>query len=482
MTSFRKIGKGAVMSGHKRGKNNGAFGRKKPLKGLASLLNEPMIKALHGAVSEEAKAEVAGTIRATLRSHGLSPLNYQSDLLLKPGWPMELWLAMFAKYSVMPPALTFWITFSLVGHWLASRGAVLQLASDANATAGSVRPILWTLVAGPAGSGKGVVYSAAREALGLKDMPMQIPVCGSRQRWYQHLMENVNQPVIQVIDEFPKFWKSMRSSPDNDAWVGDYILSFQHEKIELDFKTTQYAVENPMLSLLALAQPDSLRAALVPDDYASGFMRRWLIIFASGTGYLTMADKHKYEPDAALEHIRKSGVMQRWQTLLKDTPVHPVYRLSKSAKAYLRHHVLDLGIKADLTADWITTAAFHARKFALIFHFLHGNQGTVIERKSAEYACRCLGIVYSNLRHLLDQANTSILAEAVDHALVVRTEIESGKRKGAWDYKRVFDTFSRAAKWAPIQSPEIYRFIYELVSNIRDEDSGDGNVVNFKSA
>lgn len=426
---------------------------------MVDLELSPLVQGVTQAkTSEERKAALRHLI-SVCRAGNLRASPLRSPETVPEGCPMERWLAEFKAHSIVPAELCFWIPFQILGHWLMHKGAKIDLAPETDDPKAALKwcyTNTYIMHCGPTGVGKNIVEELAWEALDNAKCKT-IPDVGSCQKFLGILEEYSGRALLQINDEFPLVWERLRDPSQGPAIVA-YLRAYRQQSIELPYLKKTYECPLPLLSLMNFAQPKELFNTLEPRDYNNGFVRRHIMTFAPEVT-LTQKDQHRYDPQIVARKLRESGIVNCWRNHVRETPVHKVYTVSHRANEHILWHVLDATTSLHLEAAYATTALYTARKFALIYHYLMGDKGTVISKEAAEFATALTKITLHDTQYLLDEGRRSPLSKLIEEGITLRKRIHAGELKGTFTHRKLGQNLH-------LEDASTAKFVYEAVMQI----------------
>lgn len=463
----------------RRAKKNGAHGRKN----LVSTLTEgsDVFKAWQEAPeASEAKKEASAILRSRLEKgtagRGESLLHHPN--ILGIGTPMEQWMADCKKHSVLPPELAFWPLFQRVSHWMMERGGKLLVSPSSEVKRLKyMQPNLYCMHVAPSGAGKGVVQGVCSELLPIGESADGI---GSTQAFYQWMSENDGKAAFNDVGEWAPFWELVKKDPSMGQIVRPLLNSYQQEPLELKYlgknskgdKTSDggYNCDYPMLSVAGWIQPDRLFEVLQPDDYTSGFVRRFLFCFGRRPK-LTMADSPSYDTATTIEKLHSTGAVDRWSELLGSTTVHDEYTISDADNQHMKYWNLYNSLECGLDDMFIQGYLYHTRKFAMVYHVLNGCEGSVIQRREIQMALELAKVSMMDIQHLCGNADMSEIGRLYLGALEIKRAIWEGtrfKRDGTqvtredWEGKNGYRYLHQTMN---LKDAQTAKAVWELVSD-----------------
>jgi hypothetical protein len=299
------------------------------------------------------------------------------DSAVPPQTLLEAVVREIRERTDLPPEIGVAVTHALLSAALVESGSTVRWPDSTQ----QIELCLWLVVLGPSASGKTLIRKIIERALGIA--VTNLPEPGSARAYLDGLAE-VGGRALWMRDEYGQLTKQIADGGPLGN-LRDYLLrTYDHDVLETNTHASgDTRVEHPVLSILGgsvdTTWSDCIDAAMLTD----GLLARHQFIRAARRPLSVP----RYPVDVIEAAIRASVARVDLGARLRERQEYQISeRAAEWYDAAWRDMVGALGDRLD--PAYIRRITWGAARYAVIYHLLLGEEGTVIRTDSMRWGWR----------------------------------------------------------------------------------------------
>lgn len=326
-----------------------------------------------------------------------------------PGTFLEDVVSCFKERTNIPLELPFFAAMSFVSAHLLKNGAYVDFAGQ------KVKPDLWTVLLAESGAGKSFATSQLKNAMGIKKT---FPECVSGAAFLESMQDQNND--LWIRDEFGQLLKSLETQ--QGAEIKDYLLRiFSGDTIERKTKKGLVTVEDPALCILGMTVLETFSNCIDAESLLDGFAQRFSYVIAH-------KDENRKMIDFPIFDLRgyREKITAGWDKI-QQSPMHESYKMDDDAMEAFKTSFRMLSTTS-IPESFFRRIMFKGIKYALVYHFLNGDESDTLTRRDFAWAGRVSWLHLKDAAELLNTHVTSDLERTLQNVETIRDRLlEQGK-------------------------------------------------------
>ncbi len=427
-------------------------------------LTDSLLSALRKARTPKDKSDALECIIATLRSGSLdvSPLT----AVPPPGSLLAKVLDAFRDHSCIPDSIPFYTVLTLTAAWLVEQGVTGVLARNGT----RIIPTLFTLVLAESGACKTWTWNQLQaafppvETLTRPKSPegMMAEMQRSQERRLREADPSlsdkervaVSSTYRLLFDELGAAVEGAQGDPKSWATLSAIFLD-AHTHADIDWTLKKegdgYHIRSPKLTVLGYAVDKLLHQQFPPQTWVSGMMQRFILSVATPRpGWQERLELHH------LERILRTRVVPAMKRHFARVKLHQEYVYSARSLEMARVQNAIIARTLGISLGYAQRSLFNMYKFALLFHVLAGKDNATVDVDDMQTAVKAVRCGLGDLKYLMQDAERTDIAEALQKAIGARERLEAGEIKGDFGRTWLRQHVRGVDKWN-------VELIYELV-------------------
>ncbi|MFD0910300.1 DUF3987 domain-containing protein [Ruegeria arenilitoris] len=364
------------------------------------------------------------TIQA-FRSYMGSP-DWDGLKVVPPGSFLEEIIELFRRETDIPLELPMVAALSIVSGYLNALGAKYEISGSLYA------PKLWTVVLAASGSGKTFATDKVESWLTDADGKPVVPALQSASSAAQFVANIQQVPKgLMVRDEFGQFLNQIQHLRHMEEIKDILLQAFSGGDITRMTKEAQIIIQDHAFSILGITVGETFGGQIGAESLVDGFAQRFNFIHADRDPARQTQDFPIYFEnwDCPAIQTRYARLRSDWLDLLARTEFEDaIFSFCPQAIGLFKDSFRTLFVEAEIPASFYRRAMFSAFSYAVVFHAIAGNQGTMIERDSMSLAVRMVALHLDHARRLLNNYGLSDLEKTVQKAETIRDRLKAQGR------------------------------------------------------
>lgn len=277
----------------------------------------------------------------------------------------------------LPPEIGVAVTHALLSAALVESGSTVRWHDSAQ----QIELCLWMVVLGPSASGKTLIRKIIERALGIA--VKNLPEPGSA-RAYLDGMAEVGGRALWMRDEYGQLMDQIAAGGPLGNLRDYQLRTYDHETLETNTHSAgNTRIEHPVLVILGSSVDDTWSNCIDAAMLADGLMARHSFIRAQRRPLAVP----RYPVDTIEAAIRASISRVDLGARLRE---RREYQISARAAEWYDTAWKDMvGALGDrLDPAYVRRLTWNATRYAVIYHLLLGEEGTVIRTEAMRWAWR----------------------------------------------------------------------------------------------
>lgn len=360
------------------------------------------------------------TVQAFLSYQG-SP-DWDGLKVVPPGSFLEEIIELFRRETDIPLELPLMAALSMVSGYFNSVGAKYEISGTLYA------PKLWSVVLAASGSGKTFATDKVGSWLTDAGGNSVVPALQSASSAAQFVANIQQVPKgLMVRDEFGQFLNQIQHLRHMEEIKDILLQAFSGGAILRMTKEAQIIIMDHAFSILGVTVGETFSNQIGAESLVDGFAQRFNFILADRDPTRRTQDYPIYFEDWDSPAIqgRYKRLRAGWLDLLSRSEFEDAtFNFCPQAIDMFKDGFRTLFAEAEIPASFYRRSMFSAFSYAVVFHAIAGNKGTLIERDSMSLAVRMVALHLDHVRRLLIGYGLSELEKTIQKAEKIRDRLE----------------------------------------------------------